>query len=135
MAQADDGQSGGDATAAATAGERGDREEIIVTATRRDVRLQDVPLSVTAFNQDDLDDLGIVGYEGIAQNTPGIVVNRPTQNFNNFTSRGINTNGNSAGLPRAVALSVDDIPISANGHSTRPAQRRAVNEGVGACTS
>src|SRR3546814_11293286 len=58
MAQADDGQSGGDATAAATAGERGDREEIIVTATRRDVRLQDVPLSVTAFNQDDLDDLG-----------------------------------------------------------------------------
>src|SRR3546814_8026782 len=60
-----------------------DKHDIIVTATRRTARLQDVPLSVTAFGQEQLDDLGIVGYEGIAQNTPGIVVNRPTQNFNN----------------------------------------------------
>lgn len=93
-------------------------EEIIVTATRRTERLQDVPLSVSAFGQEDLDDLGIVGYEGIAQNTPGIVVNRPTQNFNNFTARGINTNGYSAGLQSAVAIYVDELPISANGNST-----------------
>jgi len=93
-------------------------EDIIVTATRRTERLQDVPLSVTAFGQEDLDDLGIVGYEGIAQNTTGIVVNRPTQNFNNFTSRGINTNGYSAGLQSAVAIYVDELPISANGNST-----------------
>ena len=92
--------------------------EIVVTATRRTVRLQDVPLSVTAFAQEDLDDLGVVGFEGIAQNTPGIVVNRPTQNFNNFTSRGINTNGYSAGLQSAVAIYVDELPISANGNST-----------------
>ena len=93
-------------------------EDIVVTATRRTARLQDVPLSVTAYDQDDLDELGIVGYEGIAQNTPGIVVNRPTQNFNNFTSRGINTNGYSAGLQSAVAIYVDELPISANGNST-----------------
>lgn len=93
-------------------------KEIVVTATRRTVRLQDVPLSVTAFNQEELDDLGIVGFEGIAQNTPGIVVNRPTQNFNNFTARGINTNGYSAGLQSAVAIYVDELPISANGNST-----------------
>ncbi len=91
---------------------------IIVTATRREQDLQDVPLSVTAFGQEELDELGIVGYEGIAQNTPGIVVNKPTQNFNNFTSRGINTNGYSAGLQSAVAIYVDELPISANGNST-----------------
>jgi len=95
-----------------------DSHDIIVTATRRTARLQDVPLSVTAFGQEQLDDLGIVGYEGIAQNTPGIVVNRPTQNFNNFTARGINTNGYSAGLQSAVAIYVDELPISANGNST-----------------
>jgi outer membrane receptor protein involved in Fe transport len=95
-----------------------DANDIIVTATRRTERLQDVPLSVTAFDQEELDDLGIVGFEGIAQNTPGIVVNRPTQNFNNFTARGINTNGYSAGLQSAVAIYVDELPISANGNST-----------------
>lgn len=92
--------------------------EIIVTATRRRARLQDVPLSVTAFNQEELTERGIVGFEGIAQNTPGVVINRPTQNFNNFTSRGINTNGYSAGLQSAVAIYVDELPISANGNST-----------------
>ena len=77
-----------------------------------------MPLSVTAFSQEELNELGIVGYEGIAQNTPGIVVNRPTQNFNNFTSRGINTNGYSASLQSAVAIYIDELPISANGNST-----------------
>ncbi|HET6524706.1 TonB-dependent receptor [Sphingopyxis sp.] len=105
------------ADAAASAQQRDDND-IIVTATRRTARLQDVPLSVTAFGQEELDDLGIVGFEGIAQNTPGIVVNRPTQNFNNFTARGINTNGYSAGLQSAVAIYVDELPISANGNST-----------------
>ncbi|MGV3729433.1 MAG: TonB-dependent receptor [Sphingopyxis sp.] len=98
--------------------QRRDANDIIVTATRRTERLQDVPLSVTAFDQEELSELGIVGYEGIAQNTPGIVVNRPTQNFNNFTARGINTNGYSAGLQSAVAIYVDELPISANGNST-----------------
>jgi len=96
---------------------RGDKE-IIVTATRRSERIQDIPISVTAYSQEDLDDLGIVGFEGVAQNTPGIVVNKPTQNFNNFTSRGINTNGYSAGLQSAVAIYIDELPISANGNST-----------------
>ena len=65
-----------------------------------------------------LADLGTVGFDGIAQNTPGIVVNKPTQNFNNFTARGINTNGYSAGLQSAVAIYIDELPISANGNST-----------------
>ncbi len=97
---------------------RNSNGEIIVTATRRSERLQDVPLAVSAFDQKELDSLGIVGYEGIAQNTPGVVINRPTQNFNNFTARGINTNGYSAGLQSAVAIYVDELPISANGNST-----------------
>src|SRR3546814_5967922 len=105
------------ADSAASDQPRGDND-IIVTATRRTARLQNVPLSVTAFGQEELSDLGIVGFEGIAQSTPGIVVNRPTQNFNNFTARGINTNGYSAGLQSAAALYVNDLPISATGNST-----------------
>lgn len=91
---------------------------IIVTATRRESNLQDVPLSVSAFRQEELTEKGIVGYERLARETPGVVLNRPTQNFNNFTARGISTNGYSAGLQAPVAIYIDELPISANGNST-----------------
>ncbi|MBA17337.1 MAG: TonB-dependent receptor [Sphingomonas sp.] len=92
--------------------------EIVVTATRRAERLQDVPLSVTAFQQEELTEKGIVGYEGLARETPGVVVNKPTANFNNFTARGIATNGYGANLQGTVAIYIDELPISANGNST-----------------
>src|SRR3546814_21160804 len=53
-----------------------DKHDIIVTATRRTARLKAVPLSVTTFGQEQLDDLGIVGSEGIPHNKPATVVNR-----------------------------------------------------------
>ena len=93
-------------------------QEIVVTSTRRNQRLQDVPLSVTAFSQEKLNKAGIVGYEGLAHNTPGIVMNKASQNFNNFTARGIATNGYGAGLQSTVAIYLDELPISANGNST-----------------
>lgn len=92
--------------------------EVIVTATRRNARLQDVPLAVTAYSQRELSQKGIVGYEGLAKETPGIVLNKPTANFNNFTVRGIATNGYGANLQGTVAIYIDELPISANGNST-----------------
>lgn len=97
-------------------GYRGD--EIIVTSTRREESLQDVPLAVTAFQQEILTEKGIVSYDGLARETPGIVLNQPTANFNNFTSRGIATNGYGANLASAAAIYIDELPISANGNST-----------------
>lgn len=93
-------------------------EEIVVTATRREERIQDVPLSVTAFSQEQLSEKGIVGYEGIARETPGVVLNRPTQNFNNFTARGIATNGYNANLQSSVAVYIDELPVSTIGNTT-----------------
>lgn len=93
-------------------------DEVIVTATRRTERLQDVPLSITTLSQEELDERGIVGYEGLAVATPGVVLNRPTANFNNFTARGIATNGYGANLQGTVAIYIDELPISANGNST-----------------
>lgn len=93
-------------------------DDIIVTATRRNERLRDVPLSITAFSQAKLAAEGIVGYEGLARETPGIVINKPTANFNNFTARGIATNGYGAGLSSTVAIYLDELPISTTGNST-----------------
>src|SRR5690606_35720297 len=95
-----------------------DLDRIIVTATRRSQPLKDVPLSVTVLSQEELDAKGIVGYEGLAYETPGVVLNRPTANFNNFTARGIATNGYNANLQSTVAVYIDELPISSNGNST-----------------
>jgi outer membrane receptor protein involved in Fe transport len=93
-------------------------EEITVTAQRRTEKLQDVPLSVTAFTQKDLAEIGIVGYEGLARETPGIVLNQQSANFNNFTARGIATNSYGANLQSTVAIYIDELPISRIGNTT-----------------
>ena len=92
--------------------------DIIVTATRRNERIQDVPLSISAFSQEQLTEKGIVGFEGIARETPGVVLNRPTQNFNNFTARGIATNGYNANLQSSVAVYIDELPVSTIGNTS-----------------
>ena len=93
-------------------------DKVIVTATRREESLQDVPLSVTAYQQETLSEKGIVSYEGLARETPGVVINQPTANFNNFTTRGIATNGYGANLQAPTAIYIDELPISSNGNST-----------------
>ncbi len=103
--------------------DRGDRQataldEIIVTATRREERLQDVPVSITTLSQEELNERGIVNYDGLATATPGVVLNRASANFNNFTARGIATNGYGANLQSTVAIYLDELPISSNGNST-----------------
>ena len=91
---------------------------IIVTATRREESIQDVPLSISVFGQEELTKKGIVGFEGIGRETPGVVLNRPTQNFNNFTARGIATNGYNANLSSTVAVYIDELPVSTIGNTT-----------------
>ena len=103
---------------AAQEGETETGNDILVTATRREERLQDVPLSISAYQQRELTEKGIVGFEGIARETPGVVLNRPTQNFNNFTSRGIATNGYNANLQSSVAVYIDELPVSTIGNTT-----------------
>src|SRR5689334_13622489 len=106
-------------TASAQAATEGQQlEEVLVTATRRAEPLQDVPLSITAFSQEELTAKGIVGYEGLARQTPGVVLNRASANFNNFTARGIATNGYGANLQNTVAIYIDELPISTIGNTT-----------------
>ncbi|MEP7244672.1 MAG: TonB-dependent receptor [Gammaproteobacteria bacterium] len=92
-------------------------EEIVVTATRRSERLQDVPLSVTALSQAELTQKGIVGYEGIARETPGAVLNFASDNNVRLTARGISTNGWGAGLQTTTTIYLDELPLSTIGNT------------------
>ena len=90
-------------------------EEIVVTATRREERLQDVPISISSFSQQKLDAEGIRSVDDLARATPGVLLERnavgATGNFNDedtdINIRGIDS---SAGAG-TVGIYIDDTPI------------------------
>ena len=94
-----------------------DPNEIVVTATRHKERLQDVPISITAFSQSDLTQKGIVGFSGIARQTPGVVLNERSDNNLSITTRGVSTNGYQAGLQSTTTVYLDELPLTTIGNS------------------
>jgi iron complex outermembrane receptor protein len=96
-----------DATAAASdeQGQSSGLEEIVVTATRHEESLSKVPISVTAFSQDSMDQRGIKDFQDIARFTPG--VNIDTSGTNAISIRGISS---SAGAG-TTGIYIDDTPI------------------------
>lgn len=92
-------------------------DQIVVTATLRSQRIQDVPLSVTAFSQEELIQKGVVGFEGLARETPGVALSKATDNNARFTTRGISTNGWGAGLQVTTAVYIDELPLTTIGNS------------------
>ncbi|MBO9713280.1 TonB-dependent receptor [Sphingomonas sp.] len=100
-----------------SAAEPADQNEIVVTATRRAERIQDVPLSITAFTQKELTQQGIVGFEGVTRQTPGVVLNQASDNNARITARGVSTNGWGAGLQTTTTIYIDELPISTIGNT------------------
>ncbi|MCX8499690.1 MAG: Plug domain-containing protein, partial [Caulobacteraceae bacterium] len=49
-------------------------EEVIVTARRRDEKLQDVPVVISAFNKQQLEAFAAGGFEDVAAMTPGLII-------------------------------------------------------------
>lgn len=92
--------------------------DIVVTAQRRAQRLQDVGVSVAAFENETLKAMGLSESTDIAQITPGVYASGSyggqTQQF---TIRGVTQSAFSDSLEVPVAVYVDDIYIPAQqGH-------------------
>jgi iron complex outermembrane receptor protein len=90
-------------------------EEIVVTATRRAERLQDIPVSATAFTQEKLDVQGLRSIDDLTRLTPGVTFQRngttSSGNFNDEDSdiniRGIDSTAGTS----TVGIYIDDTPI------------------------
>src|SRR5271163_2778127 len=86
-------------------------EDIIVTATRREATVQNVPISIAAFGKDELNQGFIKSIDDIAALTPGLqfaVPNGFSSAFTTISIRGLNTNTG----PPTVGLYLDDTVIS-----------------------
>jgi iron complex outermembrane receptor protein len=90
-------------------------QEIVVTATRRAERLQDVPVSVAAFSQEKMDSQGLKNVDDLARLSPGLNFQRngmaSSGNYNDESSD-INIRGvDSAAGTSTTGIYIDDTPI------------------------
>ncbi|MET0987630.1 MAG: TonB-dependent receptor plug domain-containing protein [Steroidobacteraceae bacterium] len=83
-------------------------EEVIVTATRREESAQDVPISLTAFNADDLTNSGMRAPLELSRRTTGLVMNQQNGGLTPFI-RGVGSLDVSAGQENSVAMYVDGV--------------------------
>src|SRR5216684_120734 len=97
--------SANDATAATEPEAAGGLEEIVVTATRREENISKVPISVTAFSQDMIDQRGIKDFNDVVRFTPGVSID--TSGTNAISIRGISSSGGAG----TTGIYIDDSPI------------------------
>ena len=83
-------------------------EEIIVTATRREQSIQDVPIALSAFAGEDLEARGVVDLYGLQEISPSISVysSNSTSNGGTLRIRGVGTTGNNPGSWNTDLLAV-----------------------------
>ena len=94
-----------DATTEEPAATGGGLEEIVVTATRREESISRVPISITAINQDAIDQKGIKDFSDIVRFTPGVAFD--SRQTNQISIRGISSSGGSG----TTGIYIDDTPI------------------------
>ena len=99
-------------------------EEIVVTATKRQVNLQDVPMAISAITEDSIVKEGIEGGADFARRIPGVIFNQGGKNqVTNFVVRGIATSANDEFVNKPVSVYIDDIPITTSNGSVQPDPR------------
>lgn len=85
-------------------------EEIIVTAQKRAQNLQDVPIVVTAINQQALQDAGVRDIKDLQTLTPGLSVTSSTSEAQTSARiRGVGTIGDNPGLESSVGTVIDGV--------------------------
>ncbi len=94
-------------------------EEILVTATRREESIQDIPIAVSAFAGEDLEARGVQDLYGLQEVSPSISVysSNSTSNGGTVRIRGVGTTGNNPGLEAAVGTFIDGVYRSRAGQA------------------
>ena len=85
-------------------------EEIIVTATKIERNMQEIPVAVTAITGNNIQESGIKDMFDLQTNAPGLIMGQSqTTTTSNFSIRGIGTSSNNFGLESSVGLYVDGV--------------------------
>lgn len=85
-------------------------DEIVVTATRRERSVREIPISIDAFSGDKLRDMGATSLAQIVAHSPGVTAQQTTQpDATSVTIRGSGANFNDFNRP--FGLFYEDVPL------------------------
>lgn len=85
-------------------------EEVIVTANRREENMQEVPMSVSAFSGEFLQDTGITDFSKIDQYTPNLRITPGVDSrATSIRIRGIGSVGTNTGIDPSVGFFIDGV--------------------------
>jgi iron complex outermembrane receptor protein len=89
-------------------------EEIIVTGQKKEERIQDVPIAISAFSMEDLDSQKIEGGFDLLRAIPNVTFSKNNFTGYNFQIRGIGTKAISAATDPGVSVHFNGNPLLRN---------------------
>jgi outer membrane receptor protein involved in Fe transport len=92
--------------------ESGKLETIIVTATRRELNLQEVPQSIAAFSTDDIERQALQDVEDVIRALPSVNLVNSQPGRNSIIMRGISTGSAEYYVDSQVSVYLDDQPLT-----------------------
>ena len=106
---------------ASTANSQGNQlEEVIVTATKRELNLQDTPLSITAFTEEQITLQRFKNFSDYVGQIPGLAVSERQPGANSVIMRGCAAQGLSFSDSATTSVYLDEQPITAAGQNPDP---------------
>ncbi|MEZ5938600.1 MAG: TonB-dependent receptor [Hyphomonadaceae bacterium] len=90
------------------------RDVVVVTAQRREQDLQEVPLSVSAFSSEELEDIGVAELTEVGKFTPNVTleVSRGTNSTLTAFIRGVGQQDPVGGFEAGVGIYIDDVYLN-----------------------
>ena len=84
-------------------------EEIVVTAQKREQKLQDVPIAITAIGADEFEQTGSVTLSDIAQNIPSLTITQTQYESISVSLRGISSNDFGYSSEESIPVYLDGV--------------------------
>lgn len=86
-------------------------EEVIVTAQKREQRINDVGITIAAATGEQLEQRGIDSIDDLARLVPGFTVQESAFNSTSYTLRGVGFFNSDLATPPTVSVYVDEAPV------------------------
>lgn len=85
-------------------------DEIIVTATKRDATLAEIPMSVSVLGGDTMERQRILSFQDMVPLVPGLSITGSAAGLNRITLRGLNTSG----VASTVGIYLGEVPFGSS---------------------